>query len=297
MSQPKCMCVTSGFVRETEFLSKAIEDIEMEFVANTGQGSSESQFEHIPMYIPMPGLAVLTGRSALQNMMLASHVVHQRVFRLGVGCGVFCEDAKAFITGQLSLVSGVGIHKLNSGVIEDEDWDYIAHAIKAIEESPLYLGNLPSSLEALKVSIRDYAALCKAGDKDGDFAVFVFDLSRLIDEQTPLATVLQELNELAVEIDRQIIVVHDASEQREHSEGEVIWKYAGAVLELESLTDDRAILREFSQSIIKGTHPLFTISLEFNANRFLVRLDTNNCSYFQSEMRLEEVGMGMFIKS
>lgn len=293
MNQKKCMCSISGFMRETSFLSNAIEDIERAFSANKDQVKF-TQLEHIQMPHYSAGLAVITGRSALQNMMLESHIVHQRVFRLGVGCGVFCGDTKAFINGQLSLVSGVAIHKLNLGVIDSEDWGYIAHAKNIIEESPLYLGNLPSSLESLKVSIREYAALCKAENNDGDFAVFVFDLSRLIDDQTTLATVCQELNKLAVEIDRQIIVVHDASEQREDSEREIIWQYADSVLELQSRADDMAIFREFSRAT-KVTHALFTLRLTFDAKRFLVRHDANPYSDPLSYMWSEEVGMGSFI--
>lgn len=294
MNQPKCTCATSGFMRETSFLSNAIEDIEGKFAAHKDQGSSESPLEHISMPNYAAGLAVLTGRSAVKNRMLASHLVHQRVFRLGFGCGVFCADAKAFITGQISLVSGVAIQKLNTGVIDCEDWGYIAHAIKVIEEAPLYLGNLPSSLDSLKASIRDYAARCKAENSDGDFAVFVFDLSRLIDVQTPLARVLQELRELAAGIGRQIIVVHDACEQGENSEGEIIWEYADSVLELEARADDMALLRELSQTC-KVTHALFTLRLIFDERRFLVRHDANSSTDSLSYMWSEDVGMGSFI--
>lgn len=294
MNQPKCTCATSGFMRETSFLRNALEDIEVRFAASKDQDSSESPLEHVQMPHYAAGLAVISGRSEVKNWMLGSHLVHQRVFRLGVGCGVFCADAKAFITGQISLVSGVAIQKLKTGVIDSEDWGYIAHAKKGIEESPLYVGNLPSSLESLKLSIRDYAAKCKAEDSDGDYAVFVFDLSRLIDEHTPLAKVLQELRELAAEIERQIIVVHDACAPSENSEGEIIWEYADSVLELEARADDMALLRELSRAT-KVTHALFTLRLIFDERRFLVRHDANSSTDSLSYEWSEEVGMGSFI--
>lgn len=266
-----CACNTPGFMSETPFLSQAVEDLEYAATNNSVNDISEIKPGNIRLYLPPAGLAVLTGCNEQQNSILVAHIVHQQVFRLGMGCGVFCENAKAFVAGQLSLVSKVGIKKLYTGTIADEEWGYIAHAVELIKGAPLYLGVLPSSLDLLKDSIRRYVARCSEKNSDGDYAVFVFNLSRLIDENTSLAKALQELSNLAVEVDRRIVVVHVARDKSDHVEHEIIWKYADSILELEMRSEEMAIFRQYWQSI-KIISILIAVALLFDSERFTVKV-------------------------
>ncbi len=267
MSQPKCTCHSSGFMRETSFLDQAIVDIEEASANRTNAAESEIRLGNIPAYLCSAGLAVLTGNKQ-QNMILAANLIHQRIFQLGVGCGVFCEDAKAFVTGQLSLISMVGINKLYTGEIGSDDWGYISHAIDRLKDSSLYLGVLPSSLELLKEDIRHYSAKCTDEDSNMDYAIFVLDLPRLYGEQMPFDKLLHELRTLSVEIDRPIIVIHDACGQDAPIELESIFAYADVFHTLRKLTAEQANL----SILIKARSLLDEFNLIFAPEKLTVKL-------------------------
>ncbi|MDP4028406.1 MAG: DnaB-like helicase C-terminal domain-containing protein [Gallionella sp.] len=261
-------------MNELDCLYQAISDIEEAYSNSSVIGQSEVGLGNILAYLNPVGLVVLTGGREKQNMMLASHIVHQRVFRLGVGCAVFCEDTKAFVTGQLSLVSEVGIKKLYAGEIGSEDWGCIVHAVDILEHSSLFLVELPSSLDLLMEAIRRYSEKCESEDRNSDYAVFVFDLPRPVEEQSSFAKMLHALKALSAEIDRPIIVIHDQCGQETLGELKTICSCADVFLTLEAMTDEQANYCNLSISI-KEQPSSCSMRLQFGSDRFTVMLIEN----------------------
>lgn len=203
------------------------------------------QLEEIAHHIKLDKLIVLTGSNEQHNMALVSTLIHQLVFRQGLTCAVYCQDATEFTIGQLAHVSEVGIEKLNTGKLNDDDWRKFAHSLGVAEGAPLFLAQSVASFDLLLESIRSHAGRCKKGS-----AVFVFDLHRLLgtvglagnDQMPPLARALHELRELSVETGLPIIVIHHSSEKDAQGEFENISQFADAVFLLEMLADENSIV-------------------------------------------------------
>ena len=222
----------SGFMYEASVISQVTSEIETAFANCMGKGVATFRLGNVWFDLQTERLSVLFGRSKSRIEMLASNLVFQRVFRQGHDCGVFCQSPKDFVKGQLALLSEVGIKKLYSGEIHDDDWTYIFHALDVITDAPLSLGQMPATLELLKDLIRHYASECKAENRkvENCFAV-VFDLNG------GLERALYELGILAADIGMPIVVVHHAGEDAE-SEYIAFSKYADAVIALCARADE-----------------------------------------------------------
>lgn len=267
---------SSGFMNETSLLRQVVADLEMAHAFSTGKRDAAFWLEDITSCLKTEWLIALTGNNEQQNMILASTLVHQLIFKKNNTCGVFCQDAKEFYKVQLALTSGVGIKKLHTGELSDDDLGKVVHALGLSNEAPLFLEQLPTSFELLKESIRRYARRCEKESSNGkDSPALVLNLHRLFnapgsDEMTPFVQALHELKELAIVTGVPIIVAHHAMDKDAQGEFAAISQCADVVLSLESPTNENASPVNLT-IYIKGNPLSSKVRLLFDSEMFTVK--------------------------
>lgn len=266
----------SGFMCETSLLVQLVDDLEMahKFVAE--ENDTTSWLDDITSYLKTKNLIVLMGHNEQRNFILASNLVYQFIFKQGIPCGVFCQDAKEFLKGQLALASEVGIKKLHTGELSDDGWNKVVRGLGLINGAPLFLERLPTSFELLKKSIRRYANRCEKESSSGkNSPAFVFNLHRLLgttdhDGLIPFAQAMHELNELSISAGVPVILVHHARGEDAQADLDSIIQCADVVFTLGS----PAVINENLDNLvihIKGDPLPSKVRLSFDSEMFTVK--------------------------
>jgi len=198
-------------------LSQIVSDIEDLYAEDVVIGSR--LLERFSGYLEPGRLLVLSGDSHCCNESFASLLVHHILEERSWACGVYCRSAKEFCREQLAITSGIGLVTLSSACLEDEDWEALTDALARMNDAPLHLENLPTTLETLTASLRNYAFRCKGRiARKKPCPALIVGLQQMLEaivvdgmtEAEGVALILRELKQLATELQLPIIVFHDS---------------------------------------------------------------------------------------
>lgn len=199
------------------FLTQVVEDLEALYAEDFIIGSRLLQ--RFSGYLKPGRLFFLSGDSHFCNESFASLLVHHILEERSWACGVYCRGAKEFCREQLAITSGIGLVTMSSACLEEEDWGALTEALARMNDAPLHLENLPTTLEALTASLRNYASQCDGGiAREKPCPALIVGLQQMLEtitvdrvtEAEGVALILRELKQLAAELQLPIVVFHDS---------------------------------------------------------------------------------------
>lgn len=237
------------FMKESPFLTQVVEDLEAAYAKD--YDDETRLLERLSGYLKPGRLIVLSGDSNSCNESFASLLVNYLVEGKSEICGVYCRNAKEFCRTHLAISSGIDLERLIAGRLEDEEWTGLTHTLGCMNLAPLYLENLPMTLDLLKSSLRNYASRC-----GGEIArkracpVLIVGLQQLLVETIVaekmaylegVALILRELKQLATEVQLPIVIINCSTDGDLNMEHPSIKQFADATATLKYKSVGQAV--------------------------------------------------------
>jgi replicative DNA helicase len=187
--------IRQGFISIRELLKPAFDNIQKLFerkVQVTGVPSGWDDLDKLTSGWQPGDLVILAGRPAMGKTSAAMNMAENAAIRHGVSVAVFSlEMSKEQLALRLLCSqSEVGVHKVRTGFLGNEDWPRLTTGAGLLTQAPIYIDDSPS------LSVLEIRAKCRRLKSEGKLGFVVIDYLQLMRASSPVENRVQEISQI-----------------------------------------------------------------------------------------------------
>ncbi len=188
--------IRGGFVNIRDLLKPAFDNIQKLFerkVQVTGVPSGWDDLDKLTSGWQPGDLVILAGRPAMGKTSAAMNMAENAAIRHNIPVAVFSlEMSKEQLALRLLCSqSEVGLHKVRTGYLGNEDWPRLTTGAGLLTAAPILIDDSPA------LSVLEVRAKCRRLKAEGKLGLVVIDYIQLMRSSTPAENRVQEISQIS----------------------------------------------------------------------------------------------------
>jgi replicative DNA helicase len=188
--------IRQGFVGIRELLKPTFDNIQKLFerkVQVTGVPSGWDDLDKLTSGWQPGDLVILAGRPAMGKTSAAMNMAENAAIRFNIPVAVFSlEMSKEQLALRLLCSqSEVGLHKVRTGYLGNEDWPRLTTGAGLLTQAPILIDDSPA------LSVLEVRAKCRRLKAEGKLGLVVIDYIQLMRTSTPVENRVQEISQIS----------------------------------------------------------------------------------------------------
>lgn len=175
-----------------------------------GVPSGFTDFDKVTAGFQKTDLIILAGRPAMGKTSLALSMVHNMAVKRNIPVGFFSLEmsAEQLVQRIISMESNISLSTIRSGGLNDEEWLKLQDAVRALDNTPIYIDDsslittaeIRSKARKMKMEYNIQAIFI-------DYLQFITGNAKLGSKQLEVAEISRELKALAKELEIPVITL------------------------------------------------------------------------------------------
>ena len=175
-----------------------------------GVPSGFTDFDKVTAGFQKTDLIILAGRPAMGKTSLALSMVHNMAVKRNIPVGFFSLEmsAEQLVQRIISMESNISLSTIRSGGLNDEEWLKLQDAVRALDNTPIYIDDsslittaeIRSKARKMKMEYNIQAIFI-------DYLQFITGNAKLGSKQLEVAEISRELKDLAKELEIPVITL------------------------------------------------------------------------------------------
>ena len=188
--------IREGFFSIRDLLKPTFDNIQKLFerkVQVTGVPSGWDDLDKLTSGWQPGDLIILAGRPAMGKTSAAMNMAENAAIRFNIPVAVFSlEMSKEQLAMRLLCsASEVGLHKVRTGFLSNEDWPRLTTGAGLLTAAPIYIDDSPSQ------SVLEIRAKCRRLKSEGKLGLIVIDYLQLMRSSTQAENRVQEISQIS----------------------------------------------------------------------------------------------------
>jgi replicative DNA helicase len=188
--------IRQGFTGIRELLKPTFDNIQKLFerkVQVTGVPSGWDDLDKLTSGWQPGDLVILAGRPGMGKTSAAMNMAENAAIRFNVPVAVFSlEMSKEQLALRLLCSqSEVGLHKVRTGYLGNEDWPRLTTGAGLLTQAPILIDDSPA------LSVLEVRAKCRRLKAEGKLGLVVLDYIQLMRASTPVENRVQEISQIS----------------------------------------------------------------------------------------------------
>ena len=188
--------IREGFSSIRDLLKPTFDNIQKLFerkVQITGVPSGWDDLDKLTSGWQPGDLIILAGRPAMGKTSCAMNMAENAAIRHSIPVAVFSlEMSKEQLAMRLLCsASEVGLHKVRTGYLSNEDWPRLTTGAGLLTQAPIYIDDAPSQ------SVLEIRAKCRRLKSENKLGLIVIDYLQLMRSSTPAENRVQEISQIS----------------------------------------------------------------------------------------------------
>ena len=188
--------IRAGFSNIRDLLKPAFDNIQKLFerkVQVTGVPTGWDDLDKLTSGWQPGDLVILAGRPAMGKTSAAMNMAENAAIRHNIPIAVFSlEMSKEQLALRLLCsASEVGLHKVRTGYLGNEDWPRLTTGAGLLTQAPIMIDDSPAQ------SVLEIRAKCRRLKAEGKLGMIVIDYLQLMRSSTPAENRVQEISQIS----------------------------------------------------------------------------------------------------
>ena len=188
--------IRTGFTTIRELLKPTFDNIQKLFerkVQVTGVPSGWDDLDKLTSGWQPGDLVILAGRPAMGKTSAVMNMAENAAIRHNIPVAVFSLEMskEQLALRMLCSASEVGMHKVRTGYLSNEDWPRLTTGAGLLTQAPIYIDDSPAQ------SVLEIRAKCRRLKSEGKLGLIVIDYLQLMRSSTPAENRVQEISQIS----------------------------------------------------------------------------------------------------
>lgn len=212
---------TRGFRPMNEYITEGLDRIDELYKSDnpiTGIPSGFTDLDSMTSGLQNSDLVIIAGRPSMGKTSLVMNIVEYAAIKGECPIAVFSLEmpGQQLATRMMSSLGNIDAGRIRTGKLHDDDWPRLTHAIKILNEAPIYIDD-SSGLSPLDIRSRS-----RRLHREGRLGMIVIDYLQLMSSSekaenrvTEVSQMTRSLKNLARELDVPILLLSQLSRKPE----------------------------------------------------------------------------------
>lgn len=212
---------TRGFRPMNEYITEGLDRIDELYKSDspiTGIPTGFTDLDSITSGLQDSDLVIIAGRPSMGKTSFVMNMVEYAAIKSKVPIAVFSLEmpGQQLATRMMSSLGNIDAGRIRSGKLHDDDWPRLTHAIKILNEAPIFIDD-SSGLSPLDIRSR-----ARRLHREGKLGMIVIDYLQLMSSSeraenrvTEVSMMTRSLKNLARELDVPILLLSQLSRKPE----------------------------------------------------------------------------------
>ncbi len=212
---------TRGFRPMNEYITEGLDRIDELYKSDspiTGIPTGFTDLDAMTSGIQNSDLVIIAGRPSMGKTSFVMNLVEYAAIKTKVPIAVFSLEmpGQQLATRMMSSLGNIDAGRIRSGKLHDDDWPRLTHAIKILNEAPIFIDD-SSGLSPLDIRSRS-----RRLHREGKLGMIVIDYLQLMSSSeraenrvTEVSQMTRSLKNLARELDVPILLLSQLSRKPE----------------------------------------------------------------------------------
>ena len=212
---------TRGFRPMNEYITEGLDRIDELYKSDspiTGISTGFTDLDSMTSGLQDSDLVIIAGRPSMGKTSFVMNMVEYAAIKGGVPVAVFSLEmpGQQLATRMMSSLGNIDAGRIRTGKLHDEDWPRLTHAIKILNEAPIFIDD-SSGLSPLDIRSR-----ARRLHREGNLGMIVIDYLQLMSSSeraenrvTEVSMMTRSLKNLARELNVPVLLLSQLSRKPE----------------------------------------------------------------------------------